>query len=335
MVDGLEVPEALAGACVEGEGAVAEEAGAGAVAAPFVVGGRAGAHEDDAALVVEGEAVPDVGGADFLPGVGRPGVVAELGGVGDGVEDPSALAGADVEGADVAGGGGLGAFAGGGAEDEEVFEDHRWGVVTDVEVEDVGVEAVFVGDAAVFAESGDGDAGFGVEGVEVVAGGVEDAVVVFAVGPVGEAAVDAAGAGAVVLGVEAPDEFSGFGVEGGGVDGVGGEVDEAVDDDGVALDGVAGVAGFPGPGDFEVADVGAVDLVEGGVVGAGVVAVVGLPLGVGGFGVLGVESYEGCQEEEEVMWGHGGMYTWGSGLIGGISVMGVRAGLWGLGLLGF
>ena len=83
-----------------------------------------------------------------------------------------------------------------------------------------------------------------------------------AVGPVGEAAVDTAPVGIVF-----PDRLAGGGVEGDDVDFGGGDVHDPVDDDGGAFDGgsvsVGGILGVVCPGDFEVLDVGAVDLVEG------------------------------------------------------------------------
>ena len=149
VVHGLEVPDALAGRGVEGEQGVGEEVGAHAVAAVEVGGGRAGGDENEAPLVVHRHARPVVGGADAEPGVGRPGVVAELAGMRDGVEDPPHLAGAHVEGADVPGGGGarLGVPR---RQDQQVPVDDPRRVRDDEQVRHVaaGVEPVVEVDAA-------------------------------------------------------------------------------------------------------------------------------------------------------------------------------------------
>src|SRR5260370_25402327 len=103
VVDELEMPEALAGAGVEREEAVAEEIGAEAVCAVEIVLGAGGGRVEDAAFGVERHFAPDVGAADGLPRVLRPRLVAELAGMRDGVKGPGQLAGARVEGAYVAG----------------------------------------------------------------------------------------------------------------------------------------------------------------------------------------------------------------------------------------
>ena len=83
--------------------AVAEEVGADAIGAVEVVRGRAGGKVGDAALFVDGDFAPGVDAADVLPGVFRPGFVAEFAGVWDGVKSPDEFAGEDVVGAEVPG----------------------------------------------------------------------------------------------------------------------------------------------------------------------------------------------------------------------------------------
>ena len=122
VMDGLEVPQALAGARVEREQAVAEQVRADAVGAVEIVGRRAGREVGDAALLVDGDLAPGVGAADVLPGVLRPGVVAELARMRNGVERPDQLAGEDVVRAEIAGRRSV-AFAGRRAQDDQVLED--------------------------------------------------------------------------------------------------------------------------------------------------------------------------------------------------------------------
>ena len=122
VVHHLEMPEAAAGAGIEGQQAIGEEVRAVAVGAIEIVFGAGGGRVQDAAFFVERKFAPDVGAADSLPGVLGPGVVAELARVRDGVKGPDDLAGAHVEGADVAGRRAV-ALVGGGAEDQQVFKD--------------------------------------------------------------------------------------------------------------------------------------------------------------------------------------------------------------------
>ena len=107
-----------------------EEVLADAVGAVVVEGRRAGGEVGDAALVVDAEFAPGVGAADVLPGVLRPGFVAEFAGVRHGVELPDELAGDDVVGAQVARRREV-AFARGRAEDDQILEDLAGGAGLD------------------------------------------------------------------------------------------------------------------------------------------------------------------------------------------------------------
>ena len=69
VMDELVMPEALAGAEVEREDAVAEEIGAFAVAAVHVVSGRAEREIADAALLIDRDFAPGIDAADVRPGV--------------------------------------------------------------------------------------------------------------------------------------------------------------------------------------------------------------------------------------------------------------------------
>ncbi len=120
-------------------------------------------------------------------------------------------------------------------------------------------------DAAVFAEGGDGFSGGGIELVEVVAGGKDDAAEAFGL-PVDEATVDAHVTLIGFEGVESPEFAAGGCIEGEDLELRGGAVEDSVDDEGVALDlGAsvgAAVTGVVGPGDLELVGVLAVDLAE-------------------------------------------------------------------------
>ena len=103
VMDGLEMPQALAGACVEREQTVGEKVGAVPIRAVEVVGRRSGWDIDDATFIVDGHLTPVVRAAGVLECIFRPRLVAELTGLRHRVKLPRALAGDDVVGADVAG----------------------------------------------------------------------------------------------------------------------------------------------------------------------------------------------------------------------------------------
>ena len=74
-------------------------------------------------LHIHGHLIPVVDAADGFPGVRRPGLVAGLAGMRDGVELPDQLAGADVVGVDVGGVGIVVGAARGQRDDDQVLED--------------------------------------------------------------------------------------------------------------------------------------------------------------------------------------------------------------------
>src|SRR5947207_11019768 len=114
------MPEALAGAGVEGEGAVGKEIIAFAIAAPEIGGAGAGAAEENAIFSVDGESAPGIGGAALFPRIARPGVVEFFTRLGNGVESPDFPAGENVEGARIAWRGRL-AFAATTSDIDKVF----------------------------------------------------------------------------------------------------------------------------------------------------------------------------------------------------------------------
>src|ERR1019366_8265026 len=106
VADSLEVPDTLAGIGMERQQGIGEEVVARAVGAVEIAGGGSGGDVEDSALRVDRHAGPVVGGAGVGPGILGPGVVAVLAGMRNGVETPAQLAGANIEGANVASGGG-------------------------------------------------------------------------------------------------------------------------------------------------------------------------------------------------------------------------------------
>ena len=102
MMHDLIVPDAFAGLGIETEDAVSKEILADPIAAPVIIGGRSGAEEDPPPPGVQRDATPGIGASHALPCIGRPGVVAELLRMGNGMKDPASFAGPQVEGTDVA-----------------------------------------------------------------------------------------------------------------------------------------------------------------------------------------------------------------------------------------
>jgi len=115
------MPEAFSGTGVEREEAVAEEIGAGAICTIEVVFGAARGTKTMPRFS-SSESSPSYWRRDGFPGVAGPGVVAEFAGTRNGVKGPGERAGFYVVGANVAGRGCI-SFIGGGAEDEQIFED--------------------------------------------------------------------------------------------------------------------------------------------------------------------------------------------------------------------
>ena len=102
VVDELVVPLALAGLQIDRDEAFAEQIVAGTMAAVVVAGRQLDRQIGQAELFVDADLRPHAGVAGVRPRVVLPGVVAELAGLGNRVEDPQPLAGAHVEAADVA-----------------------------------------------------------------------------------------------------------------------------------------------------------------------------------------------------------------------------------------
>ena len=162
-MDGLEVPQPLAGLRLEREDAVGKQILSDAIRAVEVVVGRSERDVDDAARFVDRHRAPVVHAADVLVGVLRPRVVAELARQRHRVELPFLLAGDHVVGADVSRRVDE-RFAGRRSEDEQVLPD----LARAVRLDPAGVllgarKTVAQIDDAVLAEGQDGLAGLRVD----------------------------------------------------------------------------------------------------------------------------------------------------------------------------
>src|SRR5690348_7103437 len=96
------MPFSLAGFQVHSDQALAKQAISRAMAAVVIARGKFDRQIYHPQLFIHADLAPDTGVAGVVRGIFLPGVVAELAGTQDGVEDPEALAGSHVESADVA-----------------------------------------------------------------------------------------------------------------------------------------------------------------------------------------------------------------------------------------
>ena len=193
MVHELVMPLALAGRQIDGHQRLAEQVGARPVAAVVVAGGQLDRQIRHVEILIDRHLSPHAGVARVLPRVLLPRVVAEFTDRRDGVEDPQALAGADVEAADEALHVGLAARdAAGpmrGADDDHVPRHERRRMQPDLAGDriDLLVVVLLQIDDAVLAEGRDRHAGLRVEREEAVAGRDVENPLLAAVGPVRQA----------------------------------------------------------------------------------------------------------------------------------------------------
>src|SRR5262245_9929894 len=78
VMNDLEMPDALAGVRSEGQDAIRKEILADTVSAIMIVGRRASAGENQAALNIQGQPTPTVGSANGFPGLGWPCIIPKL-----------------------------------------------------------------------------------------------------------------------------------------------------------------------------------------------------------------------------------------------------------------
>src|SRR5579864_9617425 len=99
----LEVPDSFSRLSIQGDQTICEQVVAYAIGAIEIGRGRACRNVDDSTLTIKRHAGPVVSGTARLPGIFRPGVVAEFSRVRNSVKRPAQLAGANVVSADVPG----------------------------------------------------------------------------------------------------------------------------------------------------------------------------------------------------------------------------------------
>ena len=236
VMNGLEVPDALAGFGVEAEQALGVDVGAGPVAAPKIAGRRRRGDVYVAELLVAGHRSPDVGAANPLPGVVVPRLGELLALPRNRVEPPLRLAGTDVVGAHVAGRKPLlrrRRVGDSRAHDEGVADHDPGRTGADVALEDLLAAQPVIRqvDDAVLSEGGVGASRREVQRDQLLAAGDEDDALGLAVGPV----LEAAGSGAVgsrelvALRVVEPEFLTGRGVQGGDLPQAGRHVHPAAD----------------------------------------------------------------------------------------------------------
>ncbi len=209
----LEVPQPLPGGGIECDQAVGEQIVPVPVGPVKVVGRGSGGREDDAPLLVQGEAAPCVRTADVLPRVLRPGFVAQFAGMRDRVEDPAQPPGADVIGANVAGRGGQ-RFAHQAADDQQVPVDDTRCRQCHREIGRIAAQVFPQVDPAVVSERSHGTPGTRVQAPEPRAGSKVKTAVAARL-PVVETAVAEPGRPGVpaLVGIEAPQRAAGGGIE--------------------------------------------------------------------------------------------------------------------------
>ena len=175
----------------------------------------------------------------------------------NGVENPAEFAGANVEGADIAGRR-RERFGIAAAHDKKIFvNDSRAGEDHELRGSRFAAEPFAQIDAAVLSEGSDGFPGRDVDGIDKIHDADEDAFVP-AVAPVRQAAIGLRPANA---GIKFPEKFSGGSVQGKDFLHGGDAVQNSVDDDGAGLQ-TTFFSGIEAPRELEILDVFPVDLRE-------------------------------------------------------------------------
>ena len=294
----LIVPFALAGIDVDRDDAFAEQAVADAVDANRVAGRHLDRQIGEAQLFVGAGLRPHAGIARRFGLAGlQPAFVAHLALARHGVENPFALAGARVIAADITLDAALlgrnAAAQEGRAHDHCVVGHQRGGVQPDGFFFQVHL-LVVVGlqiDHAIDSEACHAVAGLGVQRDQAVTGSDIENALGFAVGPIGHAMAGIlpgriAAARAFILAVH-PQHLAGGRVQAHHrAAGAGGDIHAALDDQGRAFILVFGprpqIVGLEAPGDLQLAEILAVDLVQRRIAGVGRVGGIVAPFGIGG-----------------------------------------------------
>ncbi len=255
MMDTLKMPDSLARLRVQGNQAIGEEIVAQAIGAVEIKCGGACWNIDNPALRVERHPRPIVGGTAGLPRVLGPSVVAKFTGMRDGVKRPAQFAGANVVRANVAGRRGESLWIA-ATDNQQILVNNGWTGQDDGLGGGRLTAKIFAKvDATVFCKRRNGFAGDGVQGVEEIHHGNEDALV-FAIGPVGEAAIWLRSTDSRV---EFPEQLSGRGIQGKYFLCRSDAVEYTLDNDGARLK-AACFLRVKAPGDAEALDVGPINL---------------------------------------------------------------------------
>ena len=273
------MPDPLARVGLKRQHAIGEEVCADAIAAPMIVGSRAGARKHQAAPRIERHPAPAIGAPDRFPSVRRPGLVPKLARMRDGVENPATLPAPRVEGADVTGRGGSGTFSNHRTQDEQIFINNAGRRGADRKKKHVAIQPVPQVQLAARTERRNELAIGRVQRAEV-APRDEKNPPVLAIGPVGDTAIDTPPALSVPW-VKSPAGAAGRGVERYDLQTRRGQEHHAIHHDGIALNRTRRlkphILAMMDPNRFEPLDVGAIDLVEGGILFAGRIAAIHLP----------------------------------------------------------
>ena len=279
MVDQLKVPFALSGLQVHADEAFSEEIVSRPMPAVEIAGWRFYRQVDESKLLVHSNLRPHAGVAGVFRRAFFPGVVAKLAFLGNGVENPEPFAGAHVESAHVAF---VVAhalrshpFAEGRADDHRVFRHHRGGLNAHFSGLQVGqnllIVILFQVHNAVFAKRRNAPSGLRVQTNQAVAGGHIKNALFVAVGPVrqpapGKLPRSRAAALPFVLPVY-PQQFAGLRIQRNHrAPRSRRRVKNAIHHQWCAFElvfrPVAEIVCLHAPGNFEVAEIGGIDLIQ-------------------------------------------------------------------------
>ena len=297
VMDRLVVPLALTGREIQREDALAEEPVARPVAAVVIAGRHLDAHVDGVELLIDAHLRPHAGVAGVGPRILEPRIVAELAGARHGMKDPAALAGAHVVGAHIANHrlvvARRAALDVRRTDDDGVLRNDRRGVQSDLVVQlvDLLIVVLLQIDDAVHAEGGDAMTSSRIERDHLVSGRDVNDPCFLAVAPVREPAarqLSRRHLAALAL-VEAvhPEQLAGRRVERHGrAPGARREIQDAIYHQRrrlkVEFRPRPERLGLEAEGDFELAEVLGVDLVERRVASTRKVSAVGAPFAVHG-----------------------------------------------------
>jgi hypothetical protein len=295
VVDQLIVPAPLAGTKIDRDQALGEQVVPRTVTAVVIASRQFDRHVDQAELFVDAHLRPDTGIASVRPRIVQPRVVAELAGPRDGVENPEAFAGANVEAANVALDVRLAArrTAGEvcGPDDDHVARHDRRRMQADLAGDGINllIELLLEIDDAVGAKRRDPIAGFRIERDQLIPGRhVEDSFFLV-VGPVREAAprklARCRRAALPLIEAVHPAHLAGQRVERDrGAARARGEIQLAADHQRrglqVVLDAWSEAVGPEAPRHLEIIEIARVDLIERRVTGTRQISAVGAPLAV-------------------------------------------------------